>query len=436
MVTTKGPWASALRAVAVATIVAGGGWMPAATASQEGQRPGSVAEDPTAALFRAYRSGVYAERSQIELTDESGPARRAEYVIRFAAADASAGLPRRLSLELSELNLWIEGDKAIATLRTRPDRYAVFTLPPVALVQALRPFMPSLVLAQLSLLDERSGDRPSLLPELWSPSELEADGIDRTTGFVRLIARSPEGALRVRVDRATGRLRSVSKALSDAATAGPQLGPRAVEISVRPTDAGDPAKWKPNLEGRTRVASLGELQPDTDLLRPGERLPASLFFRDRNVERWGPTDDQGAVLIFFRPDLAGLALPDAEARDRAARAMQSSSEPVVELARLLQPAEGDRYVVRQIALLTYQEHTFRQMDMLENVLSIERAAGQRRSRGVLFAVHDTDLWEMICGSGTSGAVVLDRSHVVRAIVTLDDPQRAANTIRAVLAQIK
>lgn len=382
-----------------------------------------------AALAEAYRRGPTRESVTIRVRTDRGQTSQSTVQIAIDPA-----LPRRLRLDLNQMVVTAENATVHATVRSDTARYCEFTLPDGLLKSGLEKLFPTLALPQLVLADTGVpvaglgdlGLSPSGIGSVrWRTSRLE-----RGTGRYVLEGDLPGGTIKIGIDRATDRLRTAELNFDEGDV-------RSIDVTSRALDAGDPASWAVNVEGRSRVDALSDLRGEGEVIRVGQALPKTLIFFTTGGSRWEEESDQfNSVLILTRFNVEPMRTEEVEARDAAFREARRLVLPVVKLRdQLLVGAQG-RYSVRCVPVIDDANLTvsmaallFRAFDSEDNV-----SVPNRINETVLLAESSGDFDPVLAG-GLASAVVVDKDRVVRGIVTLDDPDTAERRVRVILDEI-
>ena len=223
-------------------------------------QPPNEPADPPSKLASAYRAAPVADRVSVSYAVPGSPEARSVVTVRVDAGSVEAAHPRpaRVRLTLGRLEVYAEGEALAAYLRGEAKTCYEGKLAGPLTPASLRGALPALPLAQLqwALGDEaaRSSVHPYGLAT--TPEGAEADGALRF--------RAGDGRVTLRVDARGGRARSITFT-GDASSV--------LRLEFTAIEAGDPATWGLDLSGRTRVATLAELQSHAPVNPVGVRLP-------------------------------------------------------------------------------------------------------------------------------------------------------------------
>lgn len=223
-------------------------------------QPPNEPADPPSKLASAYRAAPVADRVSVSYAVPGSPEARSVVTVRVDAGSVEAAHPRpaRVRLTLGRLEVYAEGEALAAYLRGEAKTCYEGKLAGPLTPASLRGALPALPLAQLqwALGDEaaRSSVHPYGLAT--TPEGAEADGALRF--------RAGDGRVTLRVDARGGRARSITFTGDDSSV---------LRLEFTAIEAGDPATWGLDLSGRTRVATLAELQSHAPVNPVGVRLP-------------------------------------------------------------------------------------------------------------------------------------------------------------------
>ncbi|MFN9977829.1 MAG: hypothetical protein ACK58T_48775, partial [Phycisphaerae bacterium] len=333
-----------------------------------------------AALVQAYRQGPTRESVSIRVKNDRGQTSQSTVQV-----SVDPGSPTRVRMELGRLVVTATGPIVHATIKSDEARYCEFTLPDGSLKSGLEKLFPKLALPQLVLADRGvASDNLADLgldPRGVSDVRWRSSRLERGTGRIMLEGEISGGTIRLGIDRVTNRLRTAELTLDD--------GPvRAIDVSCRAMDAGEPQGWAVDVTGRTKVDALSDLKGDGEVIRVGHALPKTLIFFTTGGSRWEEQSDQfNSVLILTRFNVKPMRDADLEARDAAFRDARRLVLPSVRLRDQLLVGSDGIYSVRCAPLIDEADMTvgmaallFRVFDSEDNV-----AVPDRRNETVLLA---------------------------------------------------
>lgn len=350
---------------------------------------------------RAYRGKPVADRISMVVRSAAGARLAGTMVFRAAGI----GEDLHVALELDQLRVHAADGVVRAMLVSNPETYfeAAYAPPltPRALDQALRP----LALVPLALAAREAGEVGlpplSVLPEVrWREAEVSLEEAKRRTTVRGL---SPWGAATLTLDAGTGRFLALEAALHD--------GSR-LEMTAQGIAPGEPAAWAIPLEGRERVARLGDLVRRRTELRAGDAAP---------LEAVRGADGRGVALV--EGDRLALVVFRGEAVQRAAalaRELAESGPPA--------PAAGAPTAVRAALVAAVREAPADEAAWA----ALRTAAGGL----TVLAAPESSLARVAPGANVAVLVVdgRGRAAVVRGVGAEEDPARVAAEVRAALAK--
>ncbi|MGH7242104.1 MAG: hypothetical protein ACREJD_01645 [Phycisphaerales bacterium] len=390
----------------------------------------TVEQVPFDKTIRAYRSGPVAEGLQIRVKDDHGHERRSEIVVKVDAGGDQG--PLRARFDLGELSISIEGDKMVAMHRLEKNRFAEFTLAKGPLLASLESVMPALMLPQLVLADRGTNrlDDLGLLPAgaqvHWEPGV-----VDRPTGRLLFNGASGDSTMKMLVDRNSGRLAS----LQVASASGPI---RNIDMTARSISPGESESWMLDIAGRQRVDALSDLTTEVDQVRVGAQFPPTMTLLTTGLSQWKEVrDDLASVLVFSQVDTSKLDDSTPEIRDQASHELSRDTRVARQLVRRLEGGSKDRWIARSIAIIPPEGLKLEITSILLTAFDpTESSVLSEPDNMPLVAVSQTFDYDPILGGGPGGVVILDKSRIVRAIITLGDLESTEKKIRDVLETLK
>lgn len=203
----------------------------------------------------AYTKRPIADEVVVHVKGARGVERTESLVVRIDPGATPGSAPERVLIELGVLKVCITGRDLVAVSTQSPDRYFQARLdgPPTA--KTLASVLPPIPVPQLALAGADAELRSDLTPYTtgvaWSAAAIDSAARPAMAG---LSGSSRAGPVSLTVVAASGRLSKLS------ATIGGRDGETALDLTIRPVDAGDPASWLPGIEGRRRVGTLAELR--------------------------------------------------------------------------------------------------------------------------------------------------------------------------------
>jgi len=395
--------------------------------------PAAAVENvPFEKTVRAYRVGPIGENLQIRVKDDRGRERRSDVLVKLDAAGAAGQGPLRARIELGELVVSIEGDRMLAAHRLEKGRYAEFTLAKGPLLESLAAVMPALILPPLALAD-RSANRIEDLGVLSRPGAVKWDPgvVDRPTGKLLYSGSSGDASFKMLVDRNSGRLASLQVTFN----AGPI---RNIDLTARSLSPGSPDTWPIEIAGRQRVDALADLTAESDQVRVGERFPPTMTLLTTGLSPWKEVrDDLASVCIFVQIDTSAIDDADGAVRDEAIARLRRDTRIANQLVRKLELGANDRWIARCVAIIPPESLRFEISTILLSMLNpSDSAVLTQRDNLPLIAVAQSFDYDPILGGGQGGVVVLDKSRIVRAIITLGDLESTEKKVREVLDSLK
>lgn len=226
-------------------------------------KAGAATGDAVSKLVDVYRAGPVADRVVVAYTAPGAPEARSVVTVRVdaggdGAGEAAQARRARVRLTLGRLEVYASGEALAAYLRGDARTCFEGRLGGGLTSATLRGALPAVPLPQVqwALGDEAS--RSSVHPYGLATS---ADGAE-ADGTLRF--RASDGVVLLKVDARSGRARSVVLNSSDGSV---------LRLEFTAIDAGDAAAWAIDTKGRTRVATLAELQSHAPVSPVGVRLP-------------------------------------------------------------------------------------------------------------------------------------------------------------------
>lgn len=164
---------------------------------------------------------------------------------------------RAISIDAGDLRLHVLGRTLTVTLASNPTTYFTTEVEDGPITPQLTKVIGPLPLVPLILADWRDGEAfPAIVPQIDRPGTnwfKAVTRLDPPGSPIALLGSTPFGPMSMQVDgktfRATQALVSVSPA------------PRStvMELELTSREPGDPSKWAPSLDGRTRVSAISQL---------------------------------------------------------------------------------------------------------------------------------------------------------------------------------
>ena len=182
---------------------------------------------------------------------------------------------RVISIDAGDLRLHVQGRTLTVTLASNPTTYFTTEVEDGPITPQLTKVIGPLPLVPLILADWRDGEAfPPIVPQVDRPGTnwfKAATRLDPPGSPIALLGSTPFGPMSMQVDGKTFRPTQALVSVSPA--------PRStvMELELTSREPGDPSKWAPSLDGRTRVSAISQLarriEPPKPLTSP-EGTPA------------------------------------------------------------------------------------------------------------------------------------------------------------------
>ncbi len=247
-------------------------------------------------IVEAHQAGPIADKVTIRAVSEFRK-RDNTAIVRVDAASGTA------MLELGRLTALVrEGDLRI-THQQRGDRFALYEGGGMTIGDLLESSLPPIPMPHLALAFE-GPERPEHLTPF--PGEIAwTTAIENEDGYIVLLGIGAGTTVSYIVDSETRRLHTGVITVPNSKLR--------IEMGFKAMDPGDPALWSLDLQGKTPVPALAQLQPGGVDIFPGAPAPPMAFFT-LSSEPWQlETSHKGdiALLIFREISPAVLAARDA-----------------------------------------------------------------------------------------------------------------------------
>ncbi len=293
-------------------------------AEEEKLTPAGVLRRVREVYARGGGGGAWAERVRMVVSDARGVARGSTYVVRYARP-VEAGDSEKLQVDLGRVRIFTDGVEVVAvtpsagevafqrTFETGGRTNVLWAMrrvfPPVA--------MPQVAAAWLSddAIEHAADEAVDLFPIIGRVMFTAVNSEDHgrvivMRGRSQISAEHPQTAeVAVSVFAETGRLKDATIEYPKAADA-----EQGVKIELRFTrlSPGDPAAWRPSIEGKRLVDSPALLEPRATVFAPGENAGrvALMDTEGKSVRISELADGGGAAgvkaLIFTRVPVEGI----------------------------------------------------------------------------------------------------------------------------------
>lgn len=368
-----------------------------------------------AAIHDAYRSAPRAEEVLLKAKDPAGRGRTERYRV-FVDASSS-----RARLELGPLTVALTDGRLVAAHADSESRLVVDSpgSPPQDLLATHLPPVPA------PQVDLAFGSGAFSSPTPYSPgvswhSALAAAPYRGAPVVVTLRGGWDGGDAQAVIDPHRDLLRELTLWIG-----GENAPSLTLEMRFTPLHPGDPADWEPRTDGRRLVASLQELEPLAQPVRPGEPAPA-LAMLSADLAPWSLPDEvkslaeapgAGLALVFYR-DRGGE--PEGDANERAAKSAVEALEHPTSPA----PDLPEGFVVRFACVL---EPGARATERIR--IAAERwRTWSPDSPALLWTSSPRHTIDRFDASAAVLIVVADAGGLVRAVVRVDPARAEAGAI--------
>lgn len=384
--------------------------------------PPPLPADPSALVeevAKTYRDRDIAERISVRVTNPTTTSAQRSVLLHSDPKKSESSTLRRLHLDLSRLELWLNGDDCFLTNRADSTTYfQTKIIEPIsfdALFEDVRP----IPIPQIGWCLGSDAHKPLglLLGETtWQRLQ------PRDASSTEIIGSAATGEVRLIVDNASRRVRAFTAHL-----------PRGVvlELTCSPASGTPWSLWSPNLAGRTRVYALSQLQSSTPTAIVGQKLP-SITYITTAYEGWilpKSSDEEPLAVAFLKCGTSGEVADGLRARAIA----------LLDIVRGSLQARSDKGTPQRLVLVgVLAPGNTQPEDLAKNASAWLDATPDNP----LTPVWTTVDWSLIAGGHPDANLLL---HIVgtdrKLIATIPcedpcDPKTLAIQLRAALATSK
>jgi hypothetical protein len=365
-------------------------------------------------LFDTYSAGPTADEVSVKVTLRT-PDRPETQVQTFTIridADPQSKELRRILLDLGPLRAYFGEGEFIAVSTASPEKFHQVVLDGPITQRTIEEHLPPIPAPQIAFAAGFALDRPiDLTP--YTPSVLFSGAIANTRArqpSVVIAGGGSAGPVTLITDVQSARLLKLTADIV-------ARQPAAIDLTCRPVDPGDPATWRPSIEGRQRVASVtqlfpsppprlvvGDLAPEISLSRPEHGVWS---LRDALVANPG----RPLAVVIWRwsrePDRKQATLDDAAAGAAALGRVSADTALVCAVALELADYRG--------AMLAEASDVWRQ--------SLERSAAPASSP-LYWSTSAARSIDRFSPEAGAIAVIIGADRRIRAVVRLDGAEPA------------